>query len=150
MIRKGKQFLPIAIHLYVSIIKSGRTLIRRRAKDLKQPQILSSPPVFSGVRITRSLGLYACFVDRCLSFCTFSFGHCAVCSSSMPWFYCSKVNVLENGHKEPFKKTLYTLVRNEDFYKNPWEWYIEDSAVCSSSVYGFWLPLWYLQTLLLF
>jgi hypothetical protein len=29
------------------------------------------------------------------------------------------VNVLENGHKEPFKKTLYTLVRNEDFYKNP-------------------------------
>jgi hypothetical protein len=22
-----------------------------------------------------------CFVDRCLSFCTFSFGHCVVCSS---------------------------------------------------------------------
>jgi hypothetical protein len=41
--------------------------------------------------------LYVCFVDRCLSFCTFSFGHC---------------------------------------------------AVCSSSIYGFWLPLWYLQTLL--
>ena len=36
------------------------------------------------------------FVDRCLSFCTFSFGHCIVCSS----------------------------------------------------IYGFWLPLWYLQTLL--
>ena len=28
----------------------------------------SSPPVFSGVRVTRSLVLYACFVDR-LSFC---------------------------------------------------------------------------------
>jgi hypothetical protein len=40
VIRKGKQFLPIAIHLCVSIIKSGRTLIRRRAKDLKQPQII--------------------------------------------------------------------------------------------------------------
>jgi hypothetical protein len=37
-----------------------------------------------------------CDVDRCLSFCTFSFGHCVVCSS----------------------------------------------------IYGFWLPLWYLQTLL--
>jgi len=37
-----------------------------------------------------------CFVDRCLSFCNFSFGHC---------------------------------------------------VVCSSSIYGFWLPLWYLQTL---
>jgi hypothetical protein len=40
VIRKGKQFLPIAIHLCVSIIKSGRTLIRRRTKDLKQPQII--------------------------------------------------------------------------------------------------------------
>jgi hypothetical protein len=56
---------------------------------------LSSPPVFSGVRVSRSLVLCVCFVDRCLSFCTFSFGHCVVCSS----------------------------------------------------LYGFWLPLWYLQTL---
>ena len=53
--------------------------------------------VFSGVRVTRSLVVYAYFVDRWLSFCTFSFGHC---------------------------------------------------VVCPSSKYGFWLPLWYLQTLL--
>jgi hypothetical protein len=39
--------------------------------------------VFSGVRVTRSLVLYVCFVDRCLFFCTFSFGHCVVCSSSI-------------------------------------------------------------------
>ena len=50
-------------------------------------------PAFSGVRVTRSLVLYVCFVDCCLSFCTFSFGHCVVCSS----------------------------------------------------IYGYWLPLWYLQ-----
>ena len=43
------------------------------------------------------LYLYVCFVDRCLSFCTFSFSHC---------------------------------------------------VVCSSSIYGFWFHLWYLQTLL--
>ena len=61
------------------------------------PEHLSSPPVFSGIRVTRSLVLYVCFVDHCLSFCTFSFGHC---------------------------------------------------VVYSSSIYGFWLPLWYLQTLL--
>ena len=30
---------------------------------------------------TLSLVLYVCFVDRCLSFCTFSFGHSVVCSS---------------------------------------------------------------------
>ena len=61
------------------------------------PEHLSSPLVFSGVRVTRVLVLCVCFVDRCLSFCTFSFGHC---------------------------------------------------FVCSSSIYRFWLPLWYLQTLL--
>ena len=56
-----------------------------------------STPVFSGVRVTRSLVLYVCFVDRSLSLCTFSFGHC---------------------------------------------------VICSCSIYGFWLPLWYLQTVL--
>jgi len=61
------------------------------------PEHLSSPPIFSEVHVTRSLVLCVCFVDRCLSFCTFPFGHC---------------------------------------------------VVCSSSIYGFWLPLWYLQTLL--
>jgi hypothetical protein len=35
------------------------------------PEHLSSPPVFSGVRVTRSLVLYVCFVERCLSACTF-------------------------------------------------------------------------------
>ena len=44
---------------------------------------LSSPPILSGVRVTRSLVLCVCFVDRCLSFCTFSFGHCVVCPSSI-------------------------------------------------------------------
>ena len=59
------------------------------------PEHLSSPQVFSGVPVTRSLVLYVCFVDRCLSLCTF--GHC---------------------------------------------------VVCPCSIYGFWLPFWYLQTLL--
>ena len=63
---------------------------------LSLPEHLSPSSVFSGVRVTRSLVLCVCFVDRCLSFCPFSFGHC---------------------------------------------------VVCSSSLYGFRLPLWYLQTL---
>ena len=46
---------------------------------------LSSPLVFGGVRVTRSLVLYVYFVDRCLSFCTFSFGHCVVCSSDFDY-----------------------------------------------------------------
>ena len=57
------------------------------------------PTILSGVRVTRSLVLCVCFVDRCLLFCTFSFDHC---------------------------------------------------VVCPSSIYGFWLPLWYLQTHLVY
>jgi hypothetical protein len=52
---------------------------------------LNSPAVFSGVRVTRSLVLCVCLVDRCLSFCLFSFDHFVVCSSIYgfwlsPWY----------------------------------------------------------------
>ena len=42
---------------------------------------------FSGVRVTRYLVLCVCFVDRCLSFCTFSSGHCVVCPPSNYGFW---------------------------------------------------------------
>ena len=45
----------------------------------------SSPPLCSGVRVTRSLVLYVCFVDRCLFFYAFSFGHC-VQLSVLLWY----------------------------------------------------------------
>ena len=47
---------------------------------LTLPEHLCSLPVFSGVHVTRSLVLY-------LSFCTFSFGHCVVCFSSIYGFW---------------------------------------------------------------
>ena len=40
--------------------------------------------VFSDVRVSPSLVLCVCFVDRCLSFCHFSF---KVCPSSIPLWY---------------------------------------------------------------
>ena len=54
------------------------TRLTRRVPLVEQelltiPEHLSSPPIFSGIRVTRSLVLYVCFVDRCLSFCTFFF-----------------------------------------------------------------------------
>ena len=51
--------------------------------ELTLPEHPSSPPVSSGVRVARSVVLYICFLDRYLSFCTFSFGDCVVCSSSI-------------------------------------------------------------------
>jgi branched-subunit amino acid transport protein len=67
------------VHLLTGIV----TRLTRQVPLVKQellnlPEHLSSPPVFSGVRVTRSLVLYVCFVDRCLSFCTFSFDHLGI------------------------------------------------------------------------
>ena len=57
-------------------IKSLRRLLKQKLHTL--PEHMSSPSVFSGVRVTRSLVLYVCFVDRCLSFSTSSFGRCVL------------------------------------------------------------------------
>ena len=98
---------------------------------------MSSPQVFRGVRVTRSLVLYVCFVDCCLSFffwplCCLSFfdlwilitplvscGHCVVCPSSIYGFWFPFL--VSCGH----------------------------CVVCPSSIYGFWLTLWYLLTIVL-
>ena len=100
-------YLPLVVNTPRSFPRSWLiirfvTRLTRRVSLVEQElptltEHLSSPPVFSGVRVTRSLVLYVFLVDRCLSFCSFSFGH---------W------------------------------------------VVCSSSIYEFLLPLWYLQTLL--
>ena len=50
---------------------------------LTLPDHLSLPPVYSWIRATRSLVLCVCFLDRCLSLCSFSFGQCVVWSSSI-------------------------------------------------------------------
>jgi hypothetical protein len=47
------------------------------------PEYLNSPPDLSWVRVTRSLVLCVCCVDRCLSFYPFSFIRCVVCPSSI-------------------------------------------------------------------
>ena len=59
------------------------------------PEHLSSPPVFSGVGVTRSLVLCLYFVDRCSSFFTFSFGHCIVCPSSIYRFWLPPFDMLD-------------------------------------------------------
>ena len=49
------------------------------------PQHLSSPPVFSAAHFARSF-VFCVLLDRCLSVCPFSFGHCVVCFSSISGF----------------------------------------------------------------
>jgi hypothetical protein len=59
------------------------TILKWRVPPVEQelftlPDHLSSPQVLSGVRATRSLVLCVCFVDRCLSFCTFLWPLCCL------------------------------------------------------------------------
>ena len=91
------------------------------------PEHLSSPPDFSGIPVTRSLVLWVCFVDRCLYF--FPFGHCVVCTSFF-WPLCCLYFCL--------LAIVFSVLLS-----------FGHCVVCTSSIYGFWKPLWYLQTLLM-
>jgi hypothetical protein len=56
----------------IDMIGNNRIEMDKMEQELfTLPEHMSSPPVFSGVRVTRSLVLYVCFVDRCLSFVLF-------------------------------------------------------------------------------
>jgi hypothetical protein len=77
----------LTLHITGGVTRFTRWVPLVEQELLTLPEHLSSPPVFSGVRVTRSLILCVCFVDRCLSFSTFSFGHCFVCSSLIYRFW---------------------------------------------------------------
>jgi hypothetical protein len=100
------------------------------------------------------------FVDRCLSFSPFSFGHCVVCSSStygfsLPLWYLSAIVLsvllrLTGSHYlfgifRPlcclFFFDLRILITSLVSFGH--------CVVCSSSTYGFSLPLWYLSVIVL-
>jgi hypothetical protein len=63
----------------------GYTRRRKTNKNTTQ-YVLDNTIRKGGVRVTRSLVLSVCFVDGCLSFCPFSFGHSVACSSSIYGF----------------------------------------------------------------
>ena len=68
------------------------TRLTRRVPLVEQelpthPEHLSASPIVSGICITRSFVLCICYVDRCLSFCSFYFGHCVVCFSPICKFW---------------------------------------------------------------
>ena len=71
-------YVPLVINTFRSfphswLISGFVTKLTRRVPLVGQelltlPEHLSSPPIFSEVRVTQSLVLCVCFVDRCLSF----------------------------------------------------------------------------------
>ena len=67
----------------LTLVELMLMFLRRNPSVLFAFVLILFSVVFSGVRVTRSLVLCVCFVNRCLSFCNFSFGHCVVCPSSI-------------------------------------------------------------------
>ena len=85
-----KQYISISLIIASSILNKrddNQKCITRKMYNVCITQFQDiSVHKTSGVRVTRSLVLYVYFVDRCLFFCTFSCGHCVVCSSSIYGF----------------------------------------------------------------
>ena len=102
-------FPPILHYMQHILILTGATSGAGTAYPSGAPEFT---PVFSGVRVTRSLVLYICFVDRCLSFCTFSFGHCVICSSSIYGFWLPPFGI--------FKLFLIKMCNSCGKIENPW------------------------------
>jgi hypothetical protein len=141
------------------------------------PEHMSSPWVFSGVRVTRSLVLCVMFIRSlfvhlsfffwslcCLSLdlrllITFyvSCGHCVVCPSSIyglwwPLWYLVAIvlSVLRFTASDDLFGILWPLCCLSFFDLRLliiFLVYCGHCVVCPSSIYGFWWPFWYLQTL---
>jgi hypothetical protein len=103
---------------------------------LSLPEHLSSPPGFSGVRVTRSLVLFVLFCRSLFGLLYFFI---------WPLFYLLfsdlriLITLLVSSNSSVF--LLFTV---SDY---PFAIF---KLFCLSSIYSFWLPFWYLHTLLSF
>jgi hypothetical protein len=68
-----KHFPVLSSFMTGFVTRLTRWMVLVEQELLTLPEHLSSSPIFSDVGVTRSLVLCVCFVDRCLSFCPFSF-----------------------------------------------------------------------------
>ena len=73
------------------VIRVTRRMSHVERRLLTLPEHLRSSPVLVGFVLLDLWFSVLCFVDRCLYFCPFSFGHCVVCPSSIYGFFtCAK------------------------------------------------------------
>ena len=80
-VKHDHAYVPLVINTFRSfphswIITGFLSRLTRRVSLVEEelltfPEHLSSAPVFIAVRVTRSLALCVCFVERCLSCCLF-------------------------------------------------------------------------------
>jgi hypothetical protein len=92
--------------------------------------------------------LQSLFYNLMLSFSSFSFCYCSLKDLSfwLPYWYPQFVRAMLSTINKGFI-TIYKLITCS--YRLRCTFSFGHCVVCSSSIYGFWLPLWYLQTLLI-
>jgi hypothetical protein len=142
MVTNDHEYVPLVVNTSLSIphswlITGFVTRLTRRVSLVEQelltlPEHLSSLPVFGEVRVTRSLVLRECFVERCLSLCTSSFGHCVVCSSSIYafWYHqtlllvirCQLIENQEHFLSQCPKIIFLWQLLQETYHWNAWIW----------------------------
>jgi hypothetical protein len=92
---KWPRYVPLVVNTSRSfphpwLITGFVTRLTRRMSLVDQglltpPEHMRSPPVLVGFVLLDMLCV--CFVDRCLFFCTFSFGHCVIYVFWLPLWY---------------------------------------------------------------
>ena len=134
------------------------TRVTRRVTLVEQelltlPEHMSPSPVFSGVRVTQSLVLCVCFVDRCLFFYAFPFGN--GCSSSIYrfWLPLGKYVLLCSGYSFSISTDYEAKVQGECYSLNTWptvvynqlnyiltNWNREGTLICHMETC--WIGMW--------
>jgi hypothetical protein len=107
--------------------------VTRRAPLVEQELLtlqgqLSSPPVFSGVRVTLSLVLYVCFVDRC--FRDLRFLITPLVSSD---YSCKKSLKIPKGQSESiyWRRTDNTMAKRKSIKRNVYWWKVINEKISS-------------------
>ena len=91
---------------------------------------MSSPPDFSGVRVTWSLVLCACFVDRCLFFCSF-FVWSLCCLFSLDILITPLVSS-NSSYTSVFLPSISSILLG-NHHTQCWEYYYQPSALKKKS-----------------
>jgi hypothetical protein len=153
---KWPRYVPLVVNISRSFPRSWLitgvvTRLTRRVSLVEQelptlPEHLSSPSLFSGVRVTRSLVLYVCFVDLVCPFILFLLAIVfsallRYTNSDYPFsiFKLFVDPVYPRSHRRPAESPEVSRFQ----VCNPF------SVVCFSSIYGFCWPLLYLLALLI-
>ena len=107
--------VPIMINVWTNTMVSLGYMIMKNCPPFRSTWVC--PRFLVEFRVTRSLVLCVCFVDCCLSFCTFSFVFLRITDSDYP-FGIFKLFLYNNEETDIFTKMWHKFNK----VNRPWKW----------------------------